>query len=63
MPKVACNYPGCSDRRVHYQQPDTRRKHQMVEVPEDHRGPAYCSIECMLYHEAVLEKEKNDQEE
>ena len=29
----------------------------MVDVPDDFAGYAYCSIECMLYHKAILKEE------
>jgi len=46
MKKVPCSYPKCGEYRVHYERPDEARGTQMIEVPDDHTGKAYCSITC-----------------
>jgi hypothetical protein len=47
--RVPCSYAGCGDRRSHYENPEPRGKPLMVEVSDDHAGPAYCSFECAIY--------------
>jgi hypothetical protein len=47
--KVHCSYSGCSDRRVHHDNPYVNRPHVVLEVPDDHVGPYYCSFECAAY--------------
>jgi hypothetical protein len=54
MKQVPCAGPGCADRRVHFERPDTPRGIQMVEVPDDHEGLAFCSITCSLYWKAEV---------
>lgn len=46
MKKVPCSYHKCGEYRVHYERPDEQRGQQMVEVPDNHEGKAYCSIAC-----------------
>jgi hypothetical protein len=50
---VPCGYVDCGARRKHWEDPFTPRGKQMVEVPEDHTGPVYCSIECACYAGAM----------
>lgn len=49
MKKIPCSYDKCSDRRAHWCAPHINRPHQMIEVPDDHTGPMYCSFECAAY--------------
>lgn len=49
--KVPCSYEECKERRVHWQEPYTKRPQQMIEVEDCRTGPAYCSITC-----AVMDK-------
>jgi len=58
MKKVQCSYPGCSNRRSHYQDLKMTRPHRWLEVPNDHEGYAYCSLECQAYHKAELKQKK-----
>ena len=54
--QVQCNYSGCGDRRSNYENPEPRGKPLMVEVPDDHDGPVYCSFECAIYDGAYSAK-------
>ena len=58
MKLVRCSFPGCGDRRCHFENPKPRGKPVMVEVSDDYVGLAYCSFECRAYHLAQL-REKN----
>ena len=58
MKRVKCSYLGCSGRRVHHEHPNIPRPHQEFDVPNEHPGPWYCSIECWVY--AKAEKEQKD---
>lgn len=46
--KVECSSPSCGSRRLHHEK-DTPRGQQILEVPINHMGPWYCSIECSMY--------------
>lgn len=50
MKLVPCSYIGCKYRRPHWERPDETREHQMVEVPDDYEGEAFCSNECAVYN-------------
>lgn len=58
---VPCAGLGCADRRAHFES-DEPRGTQMVEVPADYNGRAFCSIECSVYGRARTEptREAND---
>jgi hypothetical protein len=49
---VICSGPGCQGRRVHYEQQDTPRGPQYVEMPEDKKR-GFCSLECATYAGAL----------
>ena len=52
MKQVRCGYEGCSDRRIHWEEPDVMRPHQMVEVHDDfdeNVEKSFCSFECACY--------------
>lgn len=51
--KIPCSGPGCSERRIHWCEPNTPRGIQLVEVPEDYTGKAYCSMTCAILDGAV----------
>jgi len=54
MRKLPCNGPGCSERRIHHENPNTSRGIIMLEVPDDYLGTkAYCSLECAMYDGAL----------
>lgn len=53
MKEVSCSYEGCSDRRIHWSRPDEPRPRRIIEVPDDHEGPMYCSITCACYDGAM----------
>ena len=53
MKYVPCKYEKCRNRRVHYERQDTPRGVQMVEVQDDHDGPAYCSFTCAIMDGAM----------
>ena len=55
--KIQCSNPTCSDRRPHWERPDDKRPHQIIEVSDDFTGNAYCSIECKCYHEAKMKED------
>lgn len=61
MPKQACAGPGCASRRIHHERPDEPRGRQMVEVPEDHKGLAFCSITCALLAGVVVARPKPEE--
>ena len=48
-----CAYEHCGKRRRHWEDPNTERGTQTFEVPDEHPGPAYCSIECAIYAGAI----------
>ena len=50
MKKVPCTGPGCANKRRHYET-DEPRGIIYIEVPDAYNGPAFCSIECMLYYD------------
>ncbi len=52
MKRVPCSYEQCGGRRRSWWD-FTPRKTRMIEVPDDHEGPAYCSIECAVYAGAM----------
>jgi hypothetical protein len=54
---VSCASAGCADKRRHYES-DEPRGIQMLEVPYDFLGKAYCSIECFEYGKKELDKPK-----
>lgn len=54
MKKVPCaNTKECPQRRIHFEEPDTPRGTQYIEVPDDYKGPAYCSITCAVLAGAI----------
>jgi len=53
--KVPCSCGGCS-KVENWTRPDTPRGVQMVEVPDYHTGPAYCSITCAVLDGAMTLK-------
>lgn len=53
MKKVPCANKDCSERRLHWCYPDKNRPHQMVEVPDDYEGKAYCSLTCQAAGEKI----------
>lgn len=58
MKIIPCSCPTCSDRRIHHDDPYTKRPHQMVEVPDDYNTKyVYCSIECSMYDKRRREEE------
>ena len=60
--KKQCSYRYCHVRRKHWQEPDTTRGHQYVDVPEDYiREDAYCSITCMMIEEGIRTRNRNAQ--
>ncbi len=50
--KVPCSSQSCGSRRIHHERPYEPRAQIMLEVPDGHTGPAYCSIECSVYGKA-----------
>jgi hypothetical protein len=46
MKKVDCDYKDCGLRRINWGEPDTQRGTQSFEVPDEAKGPFYCSISC-----------------
>lgn len=58
MKKVKCSYKGCSDRRAHFDNPDKKRKTVTFDVPDDQKGPYFCSLECYYYY--LAEKQNNN---
>lgn len=53
MKKVPCRYKDCGLRRRHWCDPYTDRGIQHIEVPDDHEGPIYCSLECAILDGAI----------
>ena len=54
MKRVECsNSPYCEQRRIHFEQPDTPRGKQYIEVEDDYEKPAYCSLTCAIEHGAI----------
>lgn len=53
MKHIKCNAMGCETRRRHHEMPEEPRGPQMVEVPDNHMGPVYCSLECAAYAGAL----------
>lgn len=52
--KIPCSGPGCAERRIHWEEPNTPRGVQYVEVPDGFEGSkAYCSITCAVLDGAV----------
>lgn len=49
--KVPCHYINCKHRRVHFEHPEEPRGIQLVEVPDDFSGQAFCSLTCKLMHD------------
>ena len=51
MKKVPCGYDGCSNRRIHWEEPETMRPHRMIEVEDnfDESCKCFCSFECACY--------------
>lgn len=43
-----CSYEKCGERRVHWEQPETPRGQQKIEVPDDfpEDRKVFCSITC-----------------
>ena len=54
--KIKCSGPGCENKRVHHERPDTPRGPQYLDVPEDYYGKAFCSIECQMYWDGTNKK-------
>jgi hypothetical protein len=50
--RVKCDGPGCANKRIHFEQPDTPRGIQYVSVPTNYHGPVFCSMECHMYWKA-----------
>ncbi len=50
--RVPCAYSKCPEYRAHHERPDEPRGIQWVPVPEDHQGPAYCSLTCKMLAKA-----------
>jgi hypothetical protein len=48
MKKVQCDYKECSHYRKHWCDPQKERGVQIVEVPDDFQGKAYCSMTCAV---------------
>lgn len=46
MKKVPCSNPSCYSRRRHFEDQDTERGQQEVEVQDDYTGKAFCSLTC-----------------
>lgn len=57
---VDCDGPHCAERRIHHERPDTPRGIQRVEVPQNHTGPAFCSIECSMYWKGQKKTEEEE---
>ena len=55
---VICSGPNCDKKRIHWENPETPRGPQYIEVPIDYDGPAFCSLECKMYYDA--RKKQND---
>ena len=51
--KIPCNGPYCDQRRIHYEMQHVMRPRQMVSVPVDYEGEAYCSITCAVQDGAM----------
>lgn len=60
MKLISCCCKTCQNRRKHYEEHDVNRYQQLVEVPDDFIGRAYCSIECMLYDEHDRKETKDN---
>lgn len=50
MKQIECGYTECGSRRAHWQNQDTHRGVQLIEVPDDYPEDkkAYCSITCAV---------------
>lgn len=51
MKKVPCSYVDCGERRIHHEEPDTKRGTQFIEVPDtfdEALNKAFCSITCAV---------------
>lgn len=53
MKKVPCSGPACKERRIHWERPDMLRGTVLVEVPDDFKGDAWCSITCAVMSGAM----------
>lgn len=49
MKIVECSYAECGGRRRHHEEPYEPRGVRHIEVPDDHMGPMFCSLECAAY--------------
>lgn len=54
MKFVVCEAYGCKERRIHWDMPYTPRGPQLVQVPIDHIGPAFCSLTCYMLRNGEL---------
>jgi hypothetical protein len=62
MKQVPCHNPTCSERRTHWENPESRKKIIMVNVDDDFdptTQKAYCSIECYAYDGNKLKNNEN----
>jgi hypothetical protein len=50
MKKVPCGNPDCGSRRIHWEDQDTPRGQQMIEVKDDfnEKAKAFCSFTCLF---------------
>lgn len=50
MKKVPCSYVDCGERRIHHEEPDTKRGTQFIEVSDDFNETrkAFCSLTCAI---------------
>ena len=46
--KVPCSYKDCGARRIHWEEPNTPRGTQHIDVAVDYEGLAYCSMDCAI---------------
>ena len=53
---IKCGNRTCSERRVHHEFPNVKRKHRTIEVPNNYNGRTFCSLECKVYQHGA-EKE------
>jgi hypothetical protein len=57
--RMACSAEGCGDRRIHHERPDTPRGTQYIDVKANHRGPAFCSLNCYFYYKGCMKEKEN----
>ena len=54
--KVPCKYKFCASRRIHYTQQDIERGIQYIEIEDEKKQEAYCSLTCAILDGALTIK-------